>query len=94
MKKISGWIIILGLMYVAMTVYTEGTDEAFGGSFSWASRTSESEAEKILSHTSAYTDEVPEGSNRKAVPITDAVRDRVAGHMKRAEQRQRDAEGY
>jgi hypothetical protein len=90
MQKLAGWVFILGLMYVAMTLYSEGTDEAFGGAFSWMSRTTESEAEEILSHTSAYTNDVPEGSTRKAVPITDAVRDRVNGHMKTAEQRRRD----
>ncbi len=94
MKRAFGWSLILGLVYVAVTLYTEGTDEAFGGVFAGMSRTTESEAEAFLSHTSAYTADVPEGSSRKAVPITDAVRDRVTGHMKTAAQRQRDAQGY
>ncbi len=93
MKKCFGWMLILGMIYIAMTLYTEGTDEAFGGVFAGMSRTTASEAEAILSHTSAYTEDVPEGSSRKAVPITDAVRDRVTRHMKTAAQRHPDAQG-
>ena len=94
MQRSFGWILILGLMYMAMTLYTEGTDDAFSGAFSGMSRTTESEAEQFLSGTSAYSKDVSEGSSRKAVPITDAVRARVTRHMETAEQRQRDALGH
>jgi hypothetical protein len=94
MERYIGWALILGLSYVAMTVYTEGIDEAFGGALAGMSRTTEAEAEAILGQTSAYTSDVPEGSTRKSVPITDAVRDRVVGHMNTAEERRRSADRY
>ena len=87
MKRIVSWGIIVCLIYIGATLYSEGSDTAFGGALSWTSRTSEAEAEELLSNTSVYTDDVPEGSARKSVPMTHAVRDRVTEHMNTAAQR-------
>ena len=87
MNKLMSWGITLGLIFLGVTLYTQGTDTAFGGAFSWMSRTTESEAEELLSHTSAYSSDVPEGSARKSIPVTHAVRNRVTEHMNTAAQR-------
>lgn len=84
MGKIFTISLMLGILYLALTFYTEGSEHAFGGVFS---RTSEEQAEAILGHTSAYVREDPSDESTRPIPITRSVRKRMQEHMETARKR-------
>ena len=63
MGRVIGMGLFVAILYVALTVYTEGADRAFGGTFGALAPTTEEEAAEVLSNTSAYTRETPGDEN-------------------------------
>jgi hypothetical protein len=84
MAKAFGLILMLAAMYVGMTLYTQGLEQAFGGIFAPIDSHTGGE-----SRTSALADDVKlhptedPSPVRRRVPITEQVRDRVNQHIQR-----------
>jgi hypothetical protein len=84
MAKAFGLILMLAAMYIGMTIYTQGLEQAFGGIFAPIDSQTE-----VDSNASALADEVtlhPQddpSTVRRRIPITEQVRDRVNQHIQR-----------
>ncbi len=91
MGKVFGIGLMVGILYIALTLYTEGSEQAFGGAFSTFARTNEEEATEILGQTSAYLREDPSDASSRPIPITRAVRERMNEHMETAQKRRQAA---
>jgi len=81
MGRIFGLALMLIALYVGMTVYTEGLENAFGGAFAPIEPIDERE-EPLATHLTpaAQMADAPT-ERRRRVPVTQAVRERVNSHM-------------
>ena len=86
MSKAFGLIMMLVALYVGMTLYTEGIENAYGGIFApIAPSDRESPMATHLTPAAGMAD-APSGGERR-VKITDAVRERVSEDLERAARR-------
>lgn len=83
--------LVVGGIYVALTLYLEGPRQAFGGALSFLA-SDEEYATEVLDQTYLYTDADRAKPGPKKVLITDAVRSRVGNAMKKSGARQVGAE--
>ena len=81
MGRLFGIVLVLGAIYVGLTVYTEGIENAFGGAFSPIEPIDQGE-EPLATHLTpaAQMADAPTERGRR-VPVTQAVRERVNSHM-------------
>ena len=78
-------VLVLGALYVGITIYTEGIDNAFGGVFEGILEPIEPVDEREDPTATALTPaaqmaDAP-SERRRRVPVTQAVRERVNDHM-------------
>jgi hypothetical protein len=86
MAKAFGLIVMLAALYIGMTIYTEGIENAYGGIFApIASSDRESPMAAHLTPAAGMAD-APSGGARR-VKITDAVRKRVSDDLEQAARR-------
>jgi hypothetical protein len=81
MGRIFGLVLFLAAIYVGMTVYTEGIENAFGGAFA-PLESVDGREEPFATHLTpaAQMADAPSGPRRR-VPVTQAVRERVNSDM-------------
>ena len=81
MGRIFGIVLMLVALYVGMTVYAEGIENAFGGAFAPIEPIDQGE-EPLATHLTpaAQMADAPT-ERRRRVPVTQAVRERVNAHM-------------
>jgi hypothetical protein len=90
MGRIFGIVLVLAAIYVGMTVYTEGIENAFGGAFAPIEPIDQGE-EPLATHLTpaAQMADAPT-ERRRRVPVTQAVRERVNSHMETGARRRGD----
>jgi hypothetical protein len=81
MGRIFGIVLVLIAIYVGMTVYTEGIENAFGGAFAPLEPVDgrEEPTASYLTPAAQMADAPTE--RRRRVPVTQAVRERVNADM-------------
>jgi hypothetical protein len=81
MGRLFGIVLVLGAIYVGMTIYAEGLENAFGGAFAPIEPIDQGE-EPLATHLTpaAQMADAPT-ERRRRVPVTQAVRERVNSHM-------------
>ena len=81
MGRIFGLVLMLAALYVGMTVYTEGIENAFGGAFAPLESIREREEPLAIGLTPAAQMADAPTERGQRVPVTQAVRERVNSHM-------------
>ncbi|UCE86370.1 MAG: hypothetical protein JSU66_01095 [Deltaproteobacteria bacterium] len=83
MGKAFGWILMLLALYIGMTIYTEGMDQAFGGIF--APLQSQNESDRplatALTPLAQEADPPSAGYRPRRGSVTDRVRARVSADI-------------
>jgi hypothetical protein len=84
MGRALGLGLMLLALYVGMTIYTQGLEQAFGGIFAPIdSRTEvDSRSSELADEIKLHPRDDPAPARRR-VPITEQVRDRVTRHLQR-----------
>jgi hypothetical protein len=77
MGKLFGLILLLAALWVGITLYTEGTENAFGGIFAPIESQNRAEAPMATGLTPAAQSATPPAERRRNAPITDRVRQAV-----------------
>jgi hypothetical protein len=81
MGRLFGIVLVLGAIYVGMTIYAEGIENAFGGAFAPIESYDEREEPTATALTPAAQRADAPTERRRRVPVTQAVRERVNDHM-------------
>jgi hypothetical protein len=81
MGRIFGLVLFLAAIYVGMTIYTEGMENAFGGAFAPLEPVDGREEPWATDLTPAAQMADGPTERRRRVPITQAVRERVNSDM-------------
>jgi hypothetical protein len=86
MKPVLKISLFCGVVYVAISIYSHGLENAFGGALSWLAPPQENTTEvddstSVLEKTHFYGNVDGKDGRRKRVPITNAVRSRVNDRM-------------
>jgi len=80
MSKAFGLIVMLGVLYIGMTIYSEGIEQAYGGIFAPISSSDRDSSPATGLSPLAGTAEAPTEARRR-VKLTDAVRERVSADL-------------
>jgi hypothetical protein len=81
MGRLFGIVLVLGAIYVGMTIYAEGIENAFGGAFAPIESQDGREEPTATALTPAAQMADAPTERRRRVPVTQAVRERVNDHM-------------
>lgn len=88
MGKAFGWILMVIAMYVGITLYTEGMDQAFGGIFASLEPASEREDRMGTEVTPFFDADAPSaGRNPRRGSVTNRVRNRVTADLEKGARR-------
>ena len=91
MGRAFGLVLILVALYVAMTVYSEGVESAFGGAFAPIQPAATRDAPLATSLTPAAQFEAAAPTDReRRVWVTDAVREQVTSDLRAGAKRRGD----
>lgn len=77
MGKAFGLIAMLGGLYMALTIYAEGMEQAFGGIFAPIESVNGADAPLATGLTGAAQAADMPAERQRRIPITEQVRDRV-----------------
>lgn len=87
MGKVFGWVAMLTALYIAMTLYTQGIEHAFGGAFAPIEPGDHREEPLATSlNPAAQLADAP-SEPRRRVLVTDAVRERVTSDLEEGARR-------
>jgi len=87
MGKVFGWVAMLAALYIAMTLYTEGIEHAFGGAFAPIESFDRREEPMATSLSPAAQLADAPSEPRRPVRLTEAVRDRVTSDLEEGARR-------
>ena len=82
MGKALGLVLMLIALYIGMTIYTQGIDQAFGGALAPVQPASNRETPLATHLTPAAQLAEPPAERERRVWITDAVREQVSADLK------------
>ncbi len=89
MGKLFGLILMLAALYVGMTIYTEGLEQAFGGIFAPLESVNDSTAPMATQFTPAAQSATPPAEPTRRIPILQGVHDRVTADLETGARRNR-----
>jgi hypothetical protein len=90
MGRLFGIVLVLGAIYVGMTIYAEGIENAFGGVFAPIEPIDQGDEPWATGLTPAAQMADAPTERRRRVPVTQAVRERVNDHMETGARRRGD----
>lgn len=82
MGKALGLVLMLIALYIGMTIYTQGIDQAFGGALAPVQSVRDRETPLATHLTPAAQLAEPPAERERRVWITDAVREQVSADLK------------
>jgi len=82
MGKAFGLVMMMIALYIGMTVYSKGFDQAYSSAFAPIQPTSQRETPIATELTGAAgLADAPSGGENRPIKVTDAVRDQVSADM-------------